>query len=377
MKRDLNCLNKIFAECQTSKCWLLTVQLFLDELDIETMSASFCLEELDKLISVFDCTKEPTYSVNSLFHTFDFHHLFNAHVFGAKLLDIRDWKQYQCSHIQSAINVNMNRLETAAIPRDEGQTLMCYGSRSVSNIETYRKLRDHCTENGLCSALQFVDIAFEFNDFRMQYPFLCVSAEQEHAMQSHCGFRSPSRRFPNVIIPNQLYLGNEWNRRNVDGLRALGITHIVDVTKGSFHGDGFQTLKIAIADATNAPIETYFVEAVDFIDGALQSPKNRVFVHCEMGVSRSSTMVMAYLVKGRGFTLYDAYKLCKEERPRIRPNEGFFDRLLHFEEVVHGESTAEQIKRDKLRQNPFRSLKSQALNQHLGDAFMTKADSQI
>ena len=163
----------------------------------------------------------------------------------------------------------------------------------------------------------------------------------------------------------------------MDGLRALGITHIVDVTEGTFHGDGFQSLKIPIQDTINAPIEQYFDEAVEFMDGALQNQKNRVFVHCQMGVSRSSTIVMAYLVKGKGFTLYDAYKLCKEQRPKIRPNDGFFNRLTQFEKKVHGKSTAEHIRKDKLRQNPFRSLKSQTLHGILGSDFVSKVDAQI
>ena len=337
---------------------------------------SYCLQKIEMLISIFDEIKEITepHHLQSL-DPFGVHNLFNSYLSGAKLLDLRNWNEYRSSHIHSAIHLDINDVSKASIPCDEHQTLICYGSPSISNNANYQKLRDYCREKKLCGELKFVDFAFDFKMFESEYPALCVSVEEEHVMRSN--LRKRSRRFPNVIIPKQLFLGNEWNRRNVDGLKALGITHIVDVTESKFHDDGFKTLKIPIADTINAPIHQYFDDVVEFIDGALQIETNRVFVHCQMGVSRSSSMVMAYLMKGRGWTLFDSYRWCTSQRPKVHPNNGFFDALCQFEVRVHGKRTKERIKKEKLRQNPYFTKKSLDLMQFLGSHFMSKVDAQI
>merc|ERR1712087_963570 len=70
---------------------------------------------------------------------------------------------------------------------------------------------------------------------------------------------------------------------------------------------------------------------------------NRVYVHCMNGKNRSATMVIAYLMKSRGLTLFDAYCHTKQCRPGIRPKAGFIHRLAEFELKVHGTSTKDKL----------------------------------
>jgi hypothetical protein len=54
-------------------------------------------------------------------------------------------------------------------------------------------------------------------------------------------------------------------------------------------------------------------------------------VHCLAGVSRSVSLVLAYLVKHCGMAYRQAYDLVKARRKIIHPNDGFIEQLKRFE----------------------------------------------
>lgn len=53
----------------------------------------------------------------------------------------------------------------------------------------------------------------------------------------------------------------------------------------------------------------------------------KILVHCAVGVSRSATLVLAYLMLYHHFTLVEAIKKVKDHRGII-PNRGFLRQLL-------------------------------------------------
>lgn len=64
---------------------------------------------------------------------------------------------------------------------------------------------------------------------------------------------------------------------------------------------------------------------------AFQNPSTRVLIHCNLGISRSSTLLLAYLMKKYNATLYEAYKFLRHRRPIVCPNLGFLRQLLDYE----------------------------------------------
>jgi protein-tyrosine phosphatase len=59
-------------------------------------------------------------------------------------------------------------------------------------------------------------------------------------------------------------------------------------------------------------------------------------VHCAMGISRSSAITIAYLMKGEGMLFEDAQAMVKARRSIINPNAGFVAQLRSIESKLVG-----------------------------------------
>ena len=97
---------------------------------------------------------------------------------------------------------------------------------------------------------------------------------------------------------------------------------------------GFQYCHVDVVDAMNEPIETYFEGATKFIETNIAAGKN-VLVHCRQGISRSSTIVIAYLMRYYNFSLDRAYITTNNRRPVVRPNNGFWKKLKQYEKELN------------------------------------------
>ena len=136
------------------------------------------------------------------------------------------------------------------------------------------------------------------------------------------------------IIPH-LYLGSMACASNLEELKSKNITHILCCGSGIklYFPDKFKYHKIELADKETEPIRKYFDETYNFINDAIENGGN-VLVHCYAGISRSTSIVIAYLMKSKKIGFNKAFELIKEKRGKIQPNSGFVLQLKAYEKEL-------------------------------------------
>jgi len=84
--------------------------------------------------------------------------------------------------------------------------------------------------------------------------------------------------------------------------------------------------RIELEDDSDADVIPIFPDTNTFIDGAIKSG-GTVLVHCDMGISRSVTMVIAYLIQTHGCTAEKALAHVSTCRAFVRPNSGYTEQI--------------------------------------------------
>eukprot|EP00696_Hemimastix_kukwesjijk_P000318 gnl/Hemi2/10449_TR3610_c0_g1_i1.p1 gnl/Hemi2/10449_TR3610_c0_g1~~gnl/Hemi2/10449_TR3610_c0_g1_i1.p1 ORF type:complete len:322 (+),score=118.24 gnl/Hemi2/10449_TR3610_c0_g1_i1:131-1096(+) len=135
---------------------------------------------------------------------------------------------------------------------------------------------------------------------------------------------------PCLVTPN-VYLGSVDTALDVPSLRAHNVCAIVDcsanplVPKHPFAS----YLTIEVDDAPVSNIFLYFETVASFIEQ--YRSQGAVLVHCQAGISRSSTLVIAWLMRCMNMTLKEAFATVKKSRPCVMPNPGFQRQLELYE----------------------------------------------
>jgi len=124
----------------------------------------------------------------------------------------------------------------------------------------------------------------------------------------------------------------------------LGITNVVNVTVElpCLNIEQIESMKIQLDDSPYSNLAYYFDRVADKIEDVRRRGGSTV-VHCVAGVSRSTSLVIAYLIKYKKMSLRQAYNHVKARRPIIRPNVGFFRQLVDYESRITGMSTVKMV----------------------------------
>ncbi|CAG2164283.1 unnamed protein product [Oppiella nova] len=143
----------------------------------------------------------------------------------------------------------------------------------------------------------------------------------------------------NKLVMNQidgnLYLGDiEWATNHHQELKNLNITSILStlwapIPSAQRHRDLHYHF-IKAQDSKDQDLLSYFLHTYDIIDRCVQSGAG-ILVHCRVGISRSATIVIAYLMRRYRKPYEEMRALVKSRRNLIHPNPGFIRQLQLFE----------------------------------------------
>ncbi|PKA46263.1 Protein-tyrosine-phosphatase MKP1 [Apostasia shenzhenica] len=138
-------------------------------------------------------------------------------------------------------------------------------------------------------------------------------------------------------VADHVYLGGDSVARNREILRQNGITHVLNcvgfVCPEYFKSDlGYKTLWLQ--DNPNEDITSILYDVFDYFED-VREQGGRVLVHCCQGVSRSTSLVIAYLMWREGQSFEDAFQFVKAARGIANPNMGFASQLLQCQKRVH------------------------------------------
>jgi hypothetical protein len=135
-----------------------------------------------------------------------------------------------------------------------------------------------------------------------------------------------------MIIPDLLFLGSCMAAHSLPFLKTTRIRAVLNVTADveMLHETFCPHVRIPVADRYSENIRRYFDIGVGFIHQHTEVG-NTVLVHCAQGISRSSTIVIAYLIKQKRMSLRESLGFLRSSRPQVAPNIGFLRCLLELE----------------------------------------------
>ncbi|XP_046572806.1 serine/threonine/tyrosine-interacting-like protein 1 [Haliotis rubra] len=267
--------------------------------------------------TVFSCLSDPNYLL---------------------LIDSRKRHEYNESHVVTAKKAPKNEDEDYVIPYDAEleckQNIVVYDSNTASfrdegpAVDCARLLWEYGSRN------QVKILKGGYEEFSALYPFL--RTQKILFMPREMDELKP---YPTEIIQGVLYLGN-WRQGNAayiqKDLKIKGHINCCVESETFFPDPGPNLLHIQTEDRNDADLYSQFATACAFIDTQRQDQK-AILVFSLLGISRSATIIIAYLMHHFKWTLEEAYCHIKKCCSTIRPNRGFIEQLSRWEEDILGE----------------------------------------
>lgn len=123
-------------------------------------------------------------------------------------------------------------------------------------------------------------------------------------------------------VQEGLFISGVTALQRTADVRAAGVESVLRLDRQNRHAgqwdDDFELLDLPFSDGASIP-PGYLAQGTAFIHQQREAGKS-VLVHCQMGISRASTLMMAYLIRYENLSLAEAYARVVAKRPFIYPN---------------------------------------------------------
>ncbi|XP_053864396.1 serine/threonine/tyrosine-interacting-like protein 1 isoform X2 [Malaclemys terrapin pileata] len=287
------------------------------------------------------------------------------------LLDARTKREYNESHVITARRVKQNPMGDYLVP--DSVELECvkycvvYDGKTSSLDDIYyddyeEKKEDEkgtkaaseiagdessssCSQNAeVGAAIQCARVLEQFT----RHPVRILKGGYErftacyHFLRTQKIFWMPQeldafQPYPVEILPAQLYMGNCRQACDPQIQKDLKIKAQVNISEEIatlFTDESKTLLHVSVADSPDADLFSFFPTICHFIDA--QMVLGAVLVFSTLGLSRSSTAVMAFLMHSSHYPLKRAWKYIQKCKTNMRPNRGFVQQLSDWESQIYG-----------------------------------------
>lgn len=195
-------------------------------------------------------------------------------------------------------------------------------------------------------------------------------------------------------------LGNAYDAHNPQRLKDYGITHVINATPDLAFCDEkiYRCLRISIHDLPSENISKHFDSVAQYIgksrldekaidtidtmplldlDEALGEKSHKILVHCSAGISRSPTLVLAYMIKKHHLTLEEALKQMRQARSIVDPNFSFIMQLRSWEKsCLPKADTIDDTRNLNAGAMPYANVLSQPSSRYCGSTTGIKKETK-
>ena len=154
--------------------------------------------------------------------------------------------------------------------------------------------------------------------------------------RNDCYYNRTQEEDYNEIIKDSLYISSYKTASTVTDLKNLKITNIINCSGDlceNLSNDSsllnIEYLTLNIRDNVSENIECLFFLCINYIND-VREKKGRVLIHCYKGVSRSVSIVIAYLIYLYKWSYDKAFDFVQSKRSIANPNIGFYLQLKTF-----------------------------------------------
>lgn len=162
-----------------------------------------------------------------------------------------------------------------------------------------------------------------------------------------------------LLYFSYIKIGSQDVAHDKSSLDSYGVTHILNLDNEieNKYEDDYNYKNINIQDRPDFVLDNIFEDCFDFIDDGRHY--GNVLVHCSgtIGLSRSTSICIAYLMNKEKQKFDEAFNNVKEARSFVKPSEGFLKQLKEYEVKLRG---AQEIKESGI-DDPFALRKKQEI----------------